>query len=180
MGLTSFQPLHNLSAAIDRLTAHARDWPEDRLLDEGLDLVRDASWADSCALLRVEGDRVRPVHRRPAAPVEHAAPGGPVPVDWFPWGLAPVQPDRYLMVDDAAGLPLDPDGRVLLGDLGVRSCLHLPLRERDTTVGALQVFWNEPRLVWDDSRGGPLRTLGQFLLARSGPDRDRSAGTALG
>jgi GAF domain-containing protein len=179
MGLTSFQPLHNLSAAIDRLTAHARDWPEDRLLDEGLDLIRDASWADSCALLRVEGDRVRPVHRRPAAPVEHAAPGGPVPVDWFPWGLAPVQPDRYLMVGDAAGLPLDPDGRVLLGDLGVRSCLHLPLRERDTTVGALQVFWNEPRLVWDDSRGGPLRTLGQFLLARSGPGRDPRTGAPL-
>ena len=157
--------LHRLSAAIDRLTAHAGDWSTHRLLDEGLDLVRDASWADAGALLRIDADTAATVHGRP---VDAVAPGGPVrpevPVDWFPWGLAPVSPDRFLLVDDARTLPVSPDGDETLGDHGVRSCLHLPIRERGAPVGALHVLWSEPRLAWDDDRGRLLRSLGRFLL----------------
>jgi GAF domain-containing protein len=170
MGVTAFEPLHALSAAIDRLTEHADDWSVPRLLDEGLDLVRDASWADSCALLRIDGDGVVPVHGRPADAVAPDGPAVPrVPVTWFPWGLAPVQADRFLLVGDARTLPVRPDRPAVLGDSGTRSCLHLPLRERGGTVGALHVFWSEPRLEWDDDRGRLLRSLGQFLLARSAP-----------
>jgi hypothetical protein len=157
--------LHRLSAAIDRLSAHAGDWSTQRLLDEGLDLVRDAAWADWCALLRIDGDRVVTVHGRP---VDAVAPTGPfrpeVPVDWFPWGLAPVRADRFLLVDDARLLPVSPEDEGSLDDHGVRSCLHLPIRERGATVGALHVLWSEPRLAWDDDRGRLLRSLGRFLL----------------
>lgn len=196
--------LHRLSASVDRLTAHADNWSTGRLLDEGLDLVRDVSWADSCALLRVSRGRVHVVHARPGLPGEpamastatagvstaiidgpadegggHDAPGSAevpippvdssVPVAWFPWGLAPIEADRFVLVDDARSLPASPVGPTTLGALGVRSCLHLPLRQRGRTVGAVHLFWNEPRLAWDDDRGRLLRTLGRFLLTCQDP-----------
>lgn len=163
--------LHGLSAAIDRLTDHAGDWTTPRLLDEGLDLVRDASWADACALLRCDGVRVVAVHGRPTDVVGDDGPiAAVVPASWFPWGLAPVRPDRFLLVDDARLLRTSPDDGPTLADVGVRSCLHLPLLERGEPVGALHVFWSEPRLAWDDDRGRLLRSLGRFLLACSVPD----------
>lgn len=183
-------PAHDLSgliASVDRLTAHAGDWSTRRVLDEGLDLVRDVSWADTCALFRVDRNAVTVLHTRPTAPPSAAiATEGPVavaaalgavpattgllraatvPADWFPWGLAPIQADRFVLVDDARCLPASPDGHVTLGSLGVRSCLHLPLRQKARTVGALQLFWSSPRLAWDDDRGRLLRTLGRFLLS---------------
>ena len=167
--------LAGLSASIDRLTDHAHDWSTQRLLDEGLDLVRDACWADAAALFRVGARRAAAVHARPSVRSRRTRPGGvcaPVPdsVDtgWFPWGLAPLAADRFVLIDDARALPADPDGARTLGELGVRSCLHLPLRQRGRTVGALQVFWSEPRLAWDDDRGRLLRTLGRFLLTCDG------------
>lgn len=170
MDVTGFRPLHTLSAAIDRFTDHAGSWSPVRLADEGLDLVRDASWADACALLRVEDGLAVPIHRRPNDPdPRDGAPCVEVPASWLPWGLAPVRPDRFLLVDDATSLAIDPTGATTLGDLGYRSCLHLPLRERTGTVGALQVFWREPRLAWDDDRGRLLRNLGRFLLERCPP-----------
>ncbi|HMX64131.1 MAG TPA: GAF domain-containing protein, partial [Microthrixaceae bacterium] len=91
-----------------------------------------------------------------------------VDTGWFPWGLAPLAADRFVLIDYARALPADHDGARTLGELGVRSCLHLPLRQRGRTVGALQVFWSEPRLAWDDDRGRLLRTLGRFLLTCDG------------
>ena len=172
--------LHGLSASVDRLTAHATDWSTRRLLDEGLDLVRDASWADACALFRVGSDEVTVLHARPALRVDGStldpeAPLPPVcavvPTGWFPWGLAPIQADRFVLVDDARRLPASPVDGATLGSLVVRSCLHLPLRQRGRMVGALQVFWSEPRLAWDDDRGRLLRTLGRFLLTSAGRER---------
>ena len=172
--------LHRLSASVDRLTEHASDWSTGRLFDEGLDLVRDVSWADACALLRVEDGEATVVHARPAmrarctddllAPQPPVAPT--VPTDWFPWGLAPIDADRFVLIDDARTLPVSPAGGATLGSLGVRSCLHLPLRQRGRTGGALQVFWSGPRLEWDDDRGRLLRTLGRFLLSCDGRSRD--------
>lgn len=169
--------LSGLSAAVDRLTDHATDWSTPRLLDEGLDLVRDVSWADASTLLRIDADRVTLLHARPTLGSRGTgrhdrSPGAPaptpasadLPLDWFPWGLAPVRADRFMLVDDARPLPMSPDEDRTLGSLGIRSCLHLPLRQRGRQVGALQVFWSEPRLAWDDDRGRLLRTLGRFLL----------------
>ncbi len=84
-----------------------------------------------------------------------------------PLGLAPLNPQRYLLVEDAAALPSSPDSDQTLGDLGIRSCLHLPILERSAPVGAVHLYWTEPRLNWDDQRGRLLRTLGRFLLARA-------------
>ena len=170
--MTNPGSLRNLSAAIDRLTSHAGDWTTPRLLDEGLDLVRDAAWADACALLRVDDDTVVTVHGRP---VDAVGPAGiipsAVPTTWFPWGLPAVRPDRFVLVDDARTLPVSPDDGRTLADLGVRSCLHLPVRERGEPMGALHLFWSEPHLAWDDDRGRLLRSLGRFLLTCSVPDR---------
>jgi GAF domain-containing protein len=165
-GVCGADGLHALSAAIDRLGRHASSWSPGRLADEGLDLVRDAAWADASALVRVAGDRAVPLHRRPdGSRPGTGAPCAEVPLWWFPWGLAPVRPDRYLLVEAAGALPVRPGGGPTLGELGYRSCLHLPLHERGGILGALQVFWREPRLNWDDGRGRLLRTLGRFLLA---------------
>lgn len=163
-----------VSAAVDRLTRHSTDWTAGRLLDEGLDLVRDVSWADASALMHVGPEGATVLHRRPG-PVDPSAAeptrtggacaaGPPAPLDWFPWGLGPIRADRFLLVEDARALPSAPGDATMLGALGVRSCLHLPLRQRGRSVGAIQVFWSEPRLAWDDDRGRLLRTLGRFLL----------------
>lgn len=168
--------LSALSTAVDRLTRHATDWSTQRLLDEGIDLVRDACWADAGALLRVDVDGVEVLHTRPTVgshrtphptPRRDAATSTTtpkLPLDWFPWGLAPVDADRFVLVDDARALTASPGDERPLGSLGVRSCLHLPLRQRGRTIGAIHVFWSEPRLGWDDDRGRLLRTLGRFLL----------------
>ncbi len=161
-----------LSSAVDRLTAHAPEWSTERVLDEGLDLVRDRSWADASALFTLRGERVVTLCCRPAASDDQP---DEQPADWFPWGLAPVSPRRFLFVEQAGLLPAAPEGRGLLGDLGISSCLHLPILERQQPIGALQLYWREPRLVWDDEQGRILRSLGRFLL-RCAATEDRSHG----
>jgi GAF domain-containing protein len=155
-----------LSAAVDRLSAHAADWSTSRVLDEGLDLVRDCSWADGSVLYAAQADRIVTVCRRPA-PGQRETPGLDLPSGWFPWGLGPVNPRRFIFVENAAALPAGPDDPRTLGDLEVSSCLHLPILERQQPIGALHLLWTEPRLVWDDDCGRILRSLGRFLLARA-------------
>jgi hypothetical protein len=152
-----------LSAGVDRLTAHAADWSTERVLDEGLDLVRDCSWADGSALHAMRDGSVATLCSRPTLE-DHL---GDLPVDWFPWGLAPVNPRRFIFVGNAAALPSSPTSGTSLGDLNVSSCLHLPILERQKPIGSLHLFWTEPRLVWDDESGRILRSLGRFLLGRA-------------
>jgi GAF domain-containing protein len=155
-----------LGAAVARLSEHAPDWSTARILDEGLDLVRDSTWAEFSVLHTVDARGARVVARRPP-PVEQnwAELPGALPASWFPWGLAPVSPKRFLLVEDAWALPVGPTPSPTVGDLGMRSCLHLPILERAAPVGALHLYWAEPRLAWDDDHGTLLRTLGRFLLA---------------
>jgi GAF domain-containing protein len=161
-----------LSAAVERLSQHARDWPAHRLLDEGLDLVRDSTWAEISILHSVGPDGIRVVARRPD-PGESGSrvPGADIPstlpAGWFPWGLGPVNPRRFLLVEDATSLPVGPGRSPTVAALGMRSCLHLPILERQTPLGALHLYWSEPRLAWDDDHGRLLRTLGRFLLTTS-------------
>ena len=104
--------------------------------------------------------RIRPAGHSTADPGEY-------PASWFPWGLAPMNPERFIFVEQAEQLPALPTGGVTLGDIGVKSCLHLPILERRKPVGYLQVYWPETRLVWDDDIGRILRSLGRFLLSRA-------------
>ncbi|MHB1139261.1 MAG: GAF domain-containing protein, partial [Microthrixaceae bacterium] len=73
-------------------------------------------------------------------------------------------PRRFLFVEQAGALPAAAGDPVTLGEHGISSCLHLPILERQQPIGALQLFWAEPRLVWDDEQGRILRSLGRFLL----------------
>lgn len=164
-GAVGRRSLLRCSEAIDRLTRQAGRWSAGRLLDEGLDLVRDTCWADAAALVRLSGPDAEVLHRRPDhLGLDDWCPAAPRA--WFPWGLGSVSPDRYLLVDHATVLPVAPGSPHRLGDLGVTSALHLPLREQERAIGALVVLWREPRLAWDDDRGRLLRTLGRFLLAQ--------------
>ena len=154
----------SLSAQVARICRQANDWSPVRVLDEGMDLLRDATWADRCTLLRVDGEgAAAEVARRPASV---GVDGEDQPADWFPWGLAPLNAKRFVLVSDATHLASAPDGPTF-GELGVASCVHLPILERQRTVGAIQLFWCEPRLAWDDDRGRLLRVLGRFLLDHS-------------
>lgn len=158
--------LGNCSSSIDRLTSMAGRWSTSRLVDEGLDLVRDTCWADAAALVRLRGPDAEVLRRRP----DHFGLDrwcADAPRAWFPWGLGTVNPDRYLLVDRAAELQVAPGSPHRLGDLGVSSALLLPLREQGLVSGAIVVMWREPRLAWDDERGRLLRSLGRFLLAQS-------------
>lgn len=154
-----------LSAAFERLSTHADDWGPERVMCEGLDLARDASWADECRLYAVGDEHAVAVAARPTPASDAEQPR--VPLSWFPWGLAPVNPRRFVLVADASALPAAPDDATTLGELGTRSCLHLPILERQRPVGALHLMWSEPHLVWDDERGRLLRLLGRFLLSRA-------------
>ncbi len=153
-----------LSSSFQRLSTHADDWGPARVLDEGLDLVRDASWADQCHLYAIRPHAAVQVASRPTRRACGDDSGSPL--DWFPWGLAPVNPTRFVLVADARGLPASASATTTLGDLGARSCLHLPILERERPIGALHLYWSEPRLEWDDERGRLLRLLGGFLLGR--------------
>lgn len=154
-------PMTALSAAIDRLGEMSRKWSPERILDEGLDIVRDYCWAGSCALYVPQSGRIELVAHRPSS-----AEGCPLelPNGWFPWGLAPMNPQRFVFVEAAGKLPALPGSEMKLEDFGIESCLHLPILERDVPLGYMQVFWPETRLVWDDEMGRILRTLGRFLL----------------
>lgn len=160
-------PMTALSSAIDRLGEQALHWGARRTIDEGLDIVRDYCWAGSCALYDARQGRIELIGHRPALDMGERL---VAPPDWFPWGLAPMNPRRFMFIEDAGRLPAVPDGSVTLAERGIESCLHLPLLERDTPVGYLQVFWPETRLVWDDNIGRILRTLGRFLLEAAARD----------
>lgn len=163
---------HALSTAVDRLSANISLWTDDRLIDEGLDLIRDHCWASSSALYRTRRSSTELIRSRPST--YELCEAEPVPDSWFPWGLAAMNPERFIFVENAELLPSGPHSEQTLGDLGIQSCLHLPILERSRPLGFLQVFWPETRLVWDDDTGQILRSLGRFLLGRvptESPDR---------
>lgn len=154
-------PLTTLVTEIERLTENIAVWPTDRLIDEGLDIVRDHCWAVSSVLYRRSGQSVIPVRRRPNGNDhdDHVVDPG-----WFPWGLGGTKPERFMFIGDAGALPLVSDSVETLADRGITSCAHLPLVERGQPVGYLQIHWGETRLVWNDDAGRILRVLGRFLL----------------
>lgn len=91
---------------------------------------------------------------------------GELPLEWFPWGLGRIRPRAYLLVQNAGGLPSDPNHSAVLGDHGIASTLHLPLVDGATLRGALCAMWDTERDHWPSDR---LETLGE--IARSVLDR---------
>lgn len=163
-------PLAGLVARVDRLTENYDIWTTGRLLDEGLDIVRDHCWAISSSLYAQNGDSVALIRHRPSPPdgiEDHPHP------DWFPWGLGGTNPERFLFIENAGLLPAMSGSSEQLADRGITSCAHLPILERGRPIGFLQVHWGETRLVWNDHAGRVMRTLARFLLrVGSGSDVD--------
>lgn len=154
----------DLASAVEALAHDSVDLDTNQLLDRGIRLVAEHTGADGAVLYRYDFDRVRVVRRLRSGwsprPEE-------LPSDWFPWSLGQVSPTRFLFVSDSRNLPIGPGASPVLGDIGVASCVHLPVLERQTPVGALQLFWGEPLSAWDDELGPTLRNLGRFMVARA-------------
>lgn len=157
-------PLAALVTAVEQLADGAATTTTNELLDRGVSLAAEHSGADGLVLFRNDGDSVRVVRRLRSVwtprPEE-------LPASWFPWSLGSMSPNRFLFVADCRSLPIGPGSSPTLGDIGVHSCVHLPILERAHTVGAMQLFWKEPLGAWDDNVGPALRNLGRFLLARA-------------
>lgn len=73
-----------------------------------------------------------------------------VPLAWFPWSLGNIRPEEYLFVRNAAPLPGPGDDGHTVGDLGMSSCVHVPVLRGAGTVGSLCAYWASPRSSWDD------------------------------
>jgi len=154
----------DLAHAVEALAQESVELGTNDLLDRGIQLIAEHTGADGAVVYRYDHDRVRVVRRLRSGwsprPEE-------LPSNWFPWSLGQVSPTRFLFVADSRNLPIGPGASPVLGDIGVASCVHLPVLERQTPVGALQLFWGEPLLAWDDELGPTLRNLGRFMVARA-------------
>lgn len=155
-------PLTGLSTRVDRLTSNSSNWSPERIIDEGLDIVRDHCWAASSTLYVSDDHHAIPVGHRPHLVDRHRT---AIDLSWFPWGLSSTNAERFIFVRDAGRLPVAPGSSVILGDHDISSCAHLPIIERGRPIGYLQIHWEEPRLVWDDDSGRALRVLARYLLA---------------
>lgn len=78
------------------------------------------------------------------------------------WGLPGVRPEQFLFVAAAERIPCVAGGT--LGDLGVRSVLHLPVCDRGVSLGALDAAWCHRVERWDDEDGPLVRNVARLLL----------------
>jgi hypothetical protein len=92
------------------------------------------------------------------------ASGRPLPHRWFPWSLGNLRPQNHVFVRNAAELPIRPSSRMTVGDLGMGSCLHLPLHDRVELIGAVWAFWEEARDDWPSERSPQLTDLARDAL----------------
>ena len=91
----------------------------------------------------------------------------------FPWAMGRLQPSRFILVEDAMRLPLAGGGFV--GDLGLRSAVHLPMGAGST--GALHLYWDRVLQSWDDDLGAQLRAAGGLVVAHALDRRGESTPT---
>ncbi len=75
----------------------------------------------------------------------------PIDSAWFPWGLGHVRPERFVLVRTAEALKVTPTDEAVLGDDGICTCVHVPLRASadEAPLGAVCGYWlvappNEP------------------------------------
>ena len=75
--------------------------------------------------------------------------------------------EHFLFIADATRLPAGATGDSELGDLGIRSLLHLPVRDHGRSIGAVDVAWARPVPDWDDRYGPIVRNLARLVLGCS-------------
>jgi len=176
MQTQQFQSQGTLAAAVALFSEGLAGLAPSDIVSDGLRLIRQQCAADSVTLFSIHEQVVTPLG---TSPLSHSA-AGVCSTRWFPWGLHMAQPQRFLLVQQAEMLPADPITSQTLGELGVRSCVHLPIVQRQQLLGALQLFWSTPRQTWDDSNGQILRSLGRLLLTISAQQTISESETAPG
>ena len=163
MQTQQFQSQRALAAAVAVFSEGVAGSAPSEILSDGLGLIQHQCSADQVTLYSAHQHEVIPLG---TSPVEEM-PTGACPTDWFPWGFSVAAPERFLFVQNAETLPVALGSSQTLGELGLHSCLHLPILERQQLIGALQLYWSAPQEEWDDSTGQILRSLGRLLLASS-------------
>lgn len=162
---TGLPPDHP-TGGLDALVRCSGDWSAVRLAQECVTLAGELGEADQTALYsRVGSDMtcvsMSPPHLESPLAVEQAT-------DAFPWGIPDLQASRFVLVEDASALEchVGTEDPPRLADLGFRSALHLPLSAGNRPMGALHLYWHEPRTTWDDRLGALLRAVGVLALDR--------------
>lgn len=85
---------------------------------------------------------------------------------WFPWDLGNVRIEEYLLVHNAADLPLTSDRTTTIGAVGLAACAHFPLRDGTTAVADVCAYWPHELTGWDDSVVSGVADLARPLLRR--------------
>jgi len=171
----SFLPPGVPTAALDAVIDSAASWTPSRLAQELVEVAAEMTGAAQVALYKCDSNTVRCMGLAPphlASPLLRDQ-----QAEEFPWAMPSLQPSRFVLVEAAGDLPLPVSGRAR--DIGYSSAVHLPLRDGNRMLGALQIYWSEPMSEWDDRVGAALRALGVFTLCRVLPGAG-AAGVAGG
>ena len=161
MQTQQFHSQRSLAAAIAVFSEGVAGSAPSGIVSDGLQLIRHQCSADQVTLSSAEQHGVTPVGTSPVRNMLRDS----CSTDWFPWGFNVATPERFLFVQNAETLPFAQRSSQTLGELGLRSCVYLPILDRQQLIGALQLYWSAPRTEWDDSTGQILRSLGRLLLA---------------
>lgn len=138
------------------------------LVANGLSRAIALADADSAALFLVCDDVARCVAAHP--PHVDSPLHSDQPINRFPWDLAPLRPERFLLVEDVTNLRAEmirsgPSGpRRTVADLGYASAVQLTLESSGKPYGALHLYFRQRIDTWDDIKGRALRELGVTLL----------------
>lgn len=96
-------------------------------------------------------------------------PDATLPARWFPWSIGNLRPTEYLLVANAGALGVHPSSDVTIGDLGLESCMLVPVRGvRGRLLGAACVYWAERTERIPDDVRGKVSELARASLDRSG------------
>lgn len=92
-----------------------------------------------------------------------------VPARWFPWSMGNLRPTEYVLVENAGALPIHPSSTQTLGDLGMCSSLHVPVRGlRGELFGAACVYWSTPTSTWPEEVTPQVSELARSTLCPRG------------
>lgn len=161
------------TGGVDAFLRCAPGWPDVRLAQECATLAAEISGAHQTGLYSFDGETFSCVALFP--PHLESPLALPSEVSAFPWGMGILSASRFLLVEDASSLPAgagSPAGPSL-GELGLRSAVHLPLWAGNRAIGAMHLYWTKKVSEWDDQPGALLRAVGVYTFDRISRSRDR-------
>lgn len=174
----SHTPAHCPTGGVDAFVRCAPGWPPVRLAQECVRLTAELTASDEVVLHARQGTQMvcsamqPPQLTSPLATNQEAA--------HFPWGIDDMMASRFISVENASELPASggSPAAISLGELDLHSAVHLPLRAGNRTMGAVNLYWCQPGVAWDDRVGALVRSIGVFTLDRVSRITDRPADVA--